>query len=192
MVLNQTIWSTTMRWDGNDVLMVPGWSAGEVSVPLGDSTGSGGGIGGADGVPDGTILAKCDVAEVIVYSVALSDPQRGEIETYLATKYGLPQSTVGVVEDHSGNVPERFILEQNYPNPFNPSTTIRYDLPYTTVVRLVVFNALGQQVATLVQGEQAAGVHEVRFDASGLSSGVYIYRLSAGQFVQARKLLLLQ
>jgi hypothetical protein len=170
--------------------MVPGWSVGSVSVPLGDSTGSGGGIGGADGVPNGTILAKCDVAEVIVYNVALTAPQRSGIETYLATKYGF--STSGVVEDHSGNVPDRFVLEQNYPNPFNPSTTIRYDLPFTTVVRLAVFDELGQQVATLVQGEQAAGVHEVRFDASGLSSGVYIYRLSAGQFVQAHKLILLR
>jgi hypothetical protein len=193
VVLNQTISSVTLRWDGNDVPMArAGGGAGAVSVPLGDATGSGGGIGGADGVPNGTILAKCDVAEVIVYNVALPDSQRGDIELYLANKYGLPFSTVGVAEDRSGNLPERFVLEQNYPNPFNPSTTIRYDLPYTTVVGLTVFNALGQQVATLAQGEQAAGVHEVRFDASGLSSGVYIYRLSAGQFVQTRKLLLLR
>jgi len=90
VVVNQTIWSTTLRWDGNDVPLFPGGSDGAISVPLGDATGSGGGIGGADGVPVGTILAKCDVAEVIVYNVALSDPERKAVEHYLATKYGQP------------------------------------------------------------------------------------------------------
>jgi hypothetical protein len=84
------------------------------------------------------------------------------------------------------------VLRQNYPNPFNPSTTIRYGLPHRSTVQLTVFNTLGQQVATLVQGEQEAGYHEVRFDASGLSSGVYFYRLSAGTYVETRKLLLLK
>ena len=65
-----------------------------ISVPMGDATGSGGGIGGADGVPDGTILAKCDVAELIVYNAAVSDSVRKTVEQYLATKYGLPQSTI--------------------------------------------------------------------------------------------------
>ncbi len=192
VVLNQTIWNTTLRWDGNDVHMFPGGFDGVISVPLGDATGSGGGIGGADGVPAGTILAKCDVAEMLVYNVALSDPVRRNVEIYLATKYGLPSTTTGVVENQKGNLPERFVLEQNYPNPFNPSTTIRYGLPQKSAVQLTIFNTLGQQVATIVQGEQEAGNHEVRFDASGLSSGVYFYRLSAGQFVQTRKLLLLR
>jgi len=73
--------------------------------------------------------------------------------------------------------PGQISLEQNYPNPFNPSTTIRYGLPSRSQVMLTVFNALGQQLATLVQGEQAAGYHEAVFDASGLASGVYLYRL---------------
>jgi photosystem II stability/assembly factor-like uncharacterized protein len=80
----------------------------------------------------------------------------------------------------------------NYPNPFNPSTTIRYALPRSSHVTLTVFNALGQQVATLVQGEQEAGYHEAQFDASDLASGVYLYRLQAGEFVQVRKLALLR
>ena len=83
-------------------------------------------------------------------------------------------------------------LQQNYPNPFNPSTTIRYGLPNKSAVRLSVFNTLGQNVSTLVNGEQEAGYHEVKFDAAGLSSGVYFYRLESGAYVQTRKLLLIR
>jgi len=85
-----------------------------------------------------------------------------------------------------------FVLDQNYPNPFNPSTAIRYGLPHKSAVQLAIFNTLGQQVATVVQGEQEAGFHEVRFDASGLAGGVYFYRLQAGTYVETRKLLLLR
>ena len=90
------------------------------------------------------------------------------------------------------DVPGHFRLEQNYPNPFNSTTTIRYGLPVRSHVTLTVFNALGQQVATLVQGEQDLGYHEVKFDGSALASGVYVYTLQAGSFVQSRKLLLLR
>ena len=88
--------------------------------------------------------------------------------------------------------PAEIRLWQNYPNPFNPSTTIRYGLPSRSHVTLTVFNTLGQQVATLVQGEQEAGYHEAVFDASGLASGVYLYRLQAGDFIQTRSLLLIR
>jgi len=88
-------------------------------------------------------------------------------------------------------IPEQLVLHQNFPNPFNPSTTIRYGLPVRSHLTLTVFNTLGQQVAVLQNGEQGAGYHEVRFDGSGLSSGVYFYRIQAGDFVQTRTLLLL-
>jgi hypothetical protein len=88
--------------------------------------------------------------------------------------------------------PTWFVLEQNFPNPFNPSTTIRYGLPNRSHVSLTVFNTLGQSVSTLVNGEQEAGYHEVRFDASGLSSGVYFYRIQAGSYVQTHKMLLVR
>jgi hypothetical protein len=99
---------------------------------------------------------------------------------------------LGVEEPTAPDLPKVFALQQNYPNPFNPSTTIRYGLPQRSQVSLTVSNTLGQQVATLVQGEKEAGYHEVRFEASRLSSGVYFYRIQAGDFVQARKLLLLR
>ncbi len=81
-----------------------------------------------------------------------------------------------------------YTLFQNYPNPFNPSTTIGYALPQRSSVTLSVFNILGQHVTTLVDGEVEAGYHEVQFDATGLASGVYLYRLESGVFTQTRKL----
>jgi len=96
------------------------------------------------------------------------------------------------VDGSSDPVPTRFGLSQNFPNPFNPSTTIRYGLPNHSQVTLSVFNTLGQQVAQLVNGDMEAGLHEVQFDGSGLSSGVYFYRLQAGSFVETRKLLLVR
>jgi photosystem II stability/assembly factor-like uncharacterized protein len=88
--------------------------------------------------------------------------------------------------------PAAFVLDQNYPNPFNPSTTIRYAVPHRSHVTLVVYNTLGQQVATLVNEDQEAGYREVKFDAQDLSSGVYFYRLKAADFVATKKLLILR
>ena len=78
-----------------------------------------------------------------------------------------------------GDVPSQYILSQNYPNPFNPSTVIRYQLPEASNVRLAVFDFLGREVAMLVNERKAVGSYEIRFDASGFSSGVYLYRLTA-------------
>jgi photosystem II stability/assembly factor-like uncharacterized protein len=88
--------------------------------------------------------------------------------------------------------PPSYILAQNYPNPFNPSTTIHYALPHTSFVTLTVYNALGQQVAQLVNEQQQAGYHDVVFRGDGLASGVYFYRIQAGDFVSVKKLLLLK
>ncbi|RPH81599.1 MAG: T9SS C-terminal target domain-containing protein [Nitrospiraceae bacterium] len=103
----------------------------------------------------------------------------------------LSEMITDVAQGGSG-IPTAHALQQNYPNPFNPSTTIRYGLPSRSLVTLAVFNTLGQQVATLVEGEMEAGFHEAVFDASGLASGVYLYRLTAGSFVEARKLVLVR
>ena len=96
------------------------------------------------------------------------------------------------IHEETANVPSQFVLEQNFPNPFNPSTTIRYGLPQRSQVTLTVYNPLGQSVSTLVNGEEEAGYHEVKFDGSRLSSGVYFYRIQARSFVETRKLIYLR
>ena len=85
-----------------------------------------------------------------------------------------------------------FALHQNYPNPFNPSTTIRYALPQRTHVTLSVHNTLGQLVATLVDGTEEAGYHTVKFDGSALASGVYFYRLRAGDYISSKRMVVLR
>ncbi len=110
--------------------------------------------------------------------------------------YGGRYSDTGVgVKDsrsESGNIPNEYALMQNYPNPFNPSTTIQFALPKAGVVSLKVYNILGEEVAELINREMNAGFQSINFDASHLSSGLYFYRISAGNFVDVKKMLLLK
>jgi hypothetical protein len=95
------------------------------------------------------------------------------------------------VEDEL-ELPVHFILSQNYPNPFNPVTTIKYSIPDAGKVELSVYNSLGERVAELVNGFQNAGNYLVQFNASALASGVYFYRITSGDFIQTKKLMLLK
>ncbi|MCU0343316.1 MAG: T9SS type A sorting domain-containing protein, partial [Ignavibacterium sp.] len=88
--------------------------------------------------------------------------------------------------------PKKFELSQNYPNPFNPTTTISYNIPEATNVKLTIYNLLGQEIKTLVNEFKESGVHTINFDASELNSGLYIYKLQAGSFVQTRKMTLVK
>ncbi|MFA5184057.1 MAG: T9SS type A sorting domain-containing protein [Patescibacteria group bacterium] len=101
----------------------------------------------------------------------------------------LTGSTLVGVEDLAG-IPTEYALSQNYPNPFNPATTIRFALPKSGRVTLVVYNLLGQEVSTLVNEELSLGSHEVKFDANNLASGIYIYRISTADFTASKKMLL--
>lgn len=94
--------------------------------------------------------------------------------------------------DGTGLTPREFSLNQNYPNPFNPSTEITYSLPQAEMVTLEIFDMIGRKVATLVSTEMSAGVHQATFDASNLSSGVYLYRLQAGSYVSTQKMMLVK
>jgi len=107
-----------------------------------------------------------------------------------ATVYLQGSGTGATAVEPVSEAPKAFALSQNYPNPFNPATTISYSLPARAWVRLSVYNTLGQLVATLVNGEEEAGIHEVRFNGSNRASGIYFYRLQAGSDVRTRTLLL--
>lgn len=96
-------------------------------------------------------------------------------------------TTTGIVNT-SSTAPNNFLLYQNYPNPFNPTTTINFSLPQLEHVVLKVFDVLGREVATLVNGELHAGEHSVVYDAKGLASGVYFYKIQAGKFIQQKKM----
>lgn len=99
-----------------------------------------------------------------------------------------------VAAPRNAEKPSDFALEQNYPNPFNPTTVIAYRLPVASAVRLELYDALGRKLATLASGRQEAGTHRYALDAArlNLSSGVYLYRLQAGDFVATKKMLLLK
>lgn len=128
---------------------------------------------------DGTI----DVAEIMMYSTYLSPDSIASL--------GGPGGVLGTSDGPSG-IPYGFKLNQNYPNPFNPTTTISYTIPFYSKVELVVYNLLGREVHTLVNGYEKAGLHVVDFDGSNLASGLYFFRLTSGDNTQNRKMVILK
>ncbi|MBV6444368.1 MAG: hypothetical protein IFNCLDLE_00629 [Ignavibacteriaceae bacterium] len=108
-------------------------------------------------------------------------------ETYTHTLHG---STSVVSVKDEGSVISDYSLEQNYPNPFNPSTVINFTLPKAGYTSLVLYDIMGKEVMTALDGYYEAGRHSYRLDASELPSGVYLYRLTSGSFVSAKKLIL--
>lgn len=103
----------------------------------------------------------------------------------------LSSNPVGV-EESDKLMPKSYSLDQNYPNPFNPSTVIKYAIPENSFVTLKIFDALGREVALLVNSQQSAGVHTVNFNASNLTSGIYFYQLNAKNFSQVKKMMVLR
>jgi hypothetical protein len=110
--------------------------------------------------------------------------------TLWSTGWSFTLTTTGV--SGTTNLPAEFSLSQNYPNPFNPNTVIRYGLPRASHVNVAVFNVLGQQIAVLDEGYREAGYHDVTFSGKNLASGVYLYRIVAGEYVQTRKFILMK
>ena len=96
------------------------------------------------------------------------------------------------VKGKTNFLPQEFSLSQNFPNPFNPTTRIQYLLPTTSIVSLKVYDLLGREIQTLINNETSPGKYEITFDGSKLASGVYFYRLQAGSFVAARKMIYLK
>ena len=118
------------------------------------------------------------------------DAENGRITQWLET--GIDPGTVSVESSHENEAPMSYALAQNYPNPFNPGSTIQFSIADPQFTILKVYDILGREVAVLVNERLKPGNYIVRFDATGLASGVYLCRLTAGKFVQTRKMLLLQ
>ena len=107
------------------------------------------------------------------------------------TWFGIP-GLISVDDEITSLLPQEFSLSQNYPNPFNPVTIIEYSLSKAGHVSLIVYNLLGEEVIQLMSETQQTGSHKVKWNASDFASGIYIYRLQAGDFVQTRKMVLLK
>jgi hypothetical protein len=112
--------------------------------------------------------------------------------TSAQTALGTQLRKEGTVNNLPTDIPTEYMVEQNYPNPFNPSTEIRYQIPENGHVKLEIFDILGNLVTTLVDQELNAGYHSYNWNASGLSSGVYLYRITSGKFVATKKLMLMK
>jgi len=106
--------------------------------------------------------------------------------------YWIQEELVVGIEPVSRQLPSEFALYQNYPNPFNPSAVISWQLAVGSPVKLVLYDISGREVAVLVNEKQKAGYHQIEFDASNLASGIYVYRLQSGNYVQSKKMLLLR
>ena len=104
----------------------------------------------------------------------------------------LTETSVTSIEREDNILPAEFSLEQNYPNPFNPSTTIKFSIPQATNVKLSIYNMLGEKISELINSQLSAGNYNIPFNAEKLSSGVYIYKLDAGQYSQSKKMQLIK
>jgi predicted GH43/DUF377 family glycosyl hydrolase len=143
--------------------------------------------GGWDGtyVETGTVLPRGDTFDMWHSGAGSSTG------TFL---WGIGHATSvpeGIREIVSG-IPQHFMMSQNYPNPFNPATVVRYELSAVSDVRLAVYDLLGREVAVLVNERKAPGTYEAKFNAAGLASGVYFYRLTAGQHAECKKMVLMK
>ena len=102
-----------------------------------------------------------------------------------------PDEPVGI-QPYSTEVPDRFSLSQNYPNPFNPATTIKFEIRTSSNVKLTIFDALGRQLESLVNERLNTGTYSLTFDGGSFSSGVYFYKLDAGEFSETKRMILLK
>ncbi len=125
--------------------------------------------------------------DIRIYNIALNETEISEL--YHENEWPI---ITFIGNDNTTLLPNEYNVSQNYPNPFNPVTKISYALPSAATVDLKVYNVLGQLITTLVNEEKPAGFYEVDFNAADLPSGVYMYRIQAGDYVETKKMLLLK
>jgi hypothetical protein len=138
---------------------------------------------------DSKATFPCVITSGPVVQLAWSDNRNGNWEIYYKRN---PNGNPLGINQIGSEIPSSYSLSQNYPNPFNPVTNIHYEIPKNGFVKLVVFDILGREIQTLVNEKQNAGTYEVTFDGSNLSSGIYFYTLSVGDFKETKKFVLLK
>ena len=189
-------WEESNDYDGTDVVYL--WSLFNasdttlVAAVEADNEGLDAGVtldyATVDGLLAGAGLQNGQSADFVWNVQASSGEDTLTTEFYFLTLIkGMLVSNEGEAEN-----PVRFSLEQNYPNPFNPTTSIRFSLAKASNVTLNVYNMLGQKVSTLVNERMSSGAHTVSFDANNLASGMYIYRIEAGDFTSVKKMMLIK
>ncbi len=211
VVVNSDIaptWSATTDFDGNDVSYQWVLYSADTTTVLAalpsDNDGADTTVTLSFATVDGLLASLgVEVGQTadVVWNVRVTDGSADTVEVstfsngeFTPVYYDLTlERAVQTSNEDELGTPREFSLEQNYPNPFNPSTNINFSLPEASKVSLVVYDMLGRKIATLIDGEQLnAANHSVRFDASALASGMYIYRIEAGSFASTRKMMLIK
>jgi len=138
-----------------------------------------------------TLLLADTLSAMTKYYWHVKAVNSGDTGSYSASASFVTGDLIDLVSD-SRAMTASYSLAQNYPNPFNPSTVIRYNIARQGFVKLSVYNLIGQKVASLVNEEHPAGIYEISFNASGLASGIYFYRIETGNYSEVKKMLLLK
>jgi len=142
--------------------------------------------------PSSYLISLASQCSECAHSEGLNCAQKGSAFWWLIARLAGWNGLVSANNDNQNNQPSEYSLMQNYPNPFNPVTTITYSLPINSKVTLTVFDAIGNQLAVLVDEEKSTGKHSVDFNANNLASGLYFYKMQANNFIQTRKMILLK
>ena len=144
--------------------------------------------------PDSLIDTTLIDVQKLAYGFGLISKENYVLQPYLLRGCRINGVTYGTVdvEEEPIMIPAEYVLYQNYPNPFNPTTNIKFSIPRYSYVRLIIYNALGREVETLVSNELAAGIHNIEWTAKNMASGIYFYRIEAENFVKVNKMLLLK
>ena len=184
------IWDSTGQWGGIAIWRFPVYAPNNATIPiyrfrempvffLSSS------------IPGSGIVDSLWFNDRGMYKRTYDTEYLGNHQIYTHTQIYLGSVSVDIA-NHTNNIPRSFFLSQNYPNPFNPITTIEYSIPSRSNVVIKVFDLLGREVATLLNEEKQAGIYKVKFDGSGLSSGVYFYKIQTTDFIEVKKMILLK
>lgn len=128
----------------------------------------------------------------LVADGSITQTQAQPLIDYVTNLISMLNTMLKVASQEITQMPQDFALFQNFPNPFNPSTTIKWQQPVNSVVTIKVFDAIGEEVKTLVNGNYAAGSYEIQFNTSGMAAGIYFYRIIAGSFAETKKMILMK